>query len=50
LEKTKELKNLARFRRNLVDTVIVNKSSYILENFAYPLIRTTKTSLSSAGT
>ena len=50
LEKTKELENLARLRRNLVDTVSVSKVPRVVEGDTYPLIRTTKTSLSSAGT
>jgi hypothetical protein len=50
LEKTKELENLARLRRNLVNTMIVSIGSSRVEGDAYPLIRTTKTNLSSAGT
>lgn len=50
LEETEELKDLARFRRNLVDTVTVSNKLRDVDSDTYPLIRTTKTSLSSAGT
>jgi hypothetical protein len=50
LEETEELEDLARLGRNLVDTVIVNNGLRYTDSDAYPLIRTTKTSLSSAGT
>jgi len=50
LEEAEELKDLARFRRNLVDTVMVNKRLRNKDGGSYPLMRTTKTSLSSAGT
>jgi hypothetical protein len=50
LEKTEELKDFARLWSNLVDTMIILDGSLVcVETDAYPLIRTTKTSFSSAG-
>jgi hypothetical protein len=54
LEKTEELEDLAGLWCNLVDTVKFSLGLVLargmMDEIAYPLIRTTKTSLSSAGT
>lgn len=52
LEQTEELKDLARLRRNLVDTGILLEMNPFrnLNIVAYPLIRTTKISLGSSAT